>query len=436
MTLLTTILVLLVVLALVFRLGLLMYAAYALVGLVVVSRWLTRTWAQSVSVKRNCSKQTAEVGETVAVAVAVTNSGRWPVGWLLVEDLLPRQALIHTPARLRVTGRRIQLEMLRAGETKTMLYQMQCNRRGYYQIGPVVLETGDYFGLHRRYRVGADPQFLLVYPEVIPLEGYDLASRRPIGEVRMTHRLYEDPTRIAGVRTYQPGDPLNRVHWRATARTGMLHSKVYEPSTVAGATLLIDFHSQSHDPRQEPLRSELAITAAASLANTLYQLGQQFGLVTNGRDAADRIRLEGWAHDWRTRDAARHAGNMLEQSDRLRPIVLTAQRGPEQFRRTLEILARLELTDGLTLSQLIGETDDRIPRDATVVAIVPRVDEETAIALGSLKRRGCAVTALVSVFDEFEYAQAAGKLIAEGVDARQLKDREAIATICRRYATG
>ena len=67
------------------------------------------------------------------------------------------------------------------------------------------------------------PHFLLVYPEIAPLEGYDLASRMPLGEIRMTHRLFEDPTRIAGVRAYEAGDPLNRVHWRATARTGSLH---------------------------------------------------------------------------------------------------------------------------------------------------------------------------------------------------------------------
>ena len=41
---------------------------------------------------------------------------------------------------------------------------------------------------------------MLVYPKVVPLSGYDIASRRPIGEIRMTHRLFEDPTRIAGVR--------------------------------------------------------------------------------------------------------------------------------------------------------------------------------------------------------------------------------------------
>src|SRR5207248_9232431 len=127
------------------------------------------------------------------------------------------------------------------------------------------------------------------------------SSKRPIGEVRMTYRLFEDPTRISVVQAYERCDPLNRVHWRATARTGLLHSKVYEPSTVAGATLLMEFHTAAHERKHEPHRSELAVTAAASIANAVYLLGQQIGLVTNGRDAADRIRQDGWASDHRSR---------------------------------------------------------------------------------------------------------------------------------------
>ncbi len=120
-----------------------------------------------------------------------------------------------------------------------------------------MVETGDLFGLHRRYRVLTSPHFLLVYPDVVPLEGYELASRRPIGEIHLSHRLYEDPTRIAGVRRYELGDPLNRIHWRATARTGQLHCKLYEPSCVAGATLLLDFHTRRVQParRAVPFRT-------------------------------------------------------------------------------------------------------------------------------------------------------------------------------------
>jgi uncharacterized repeat protein (TIGR01451 family) len=412
---------------------LLVYSMYALLAVLIASRFLARTWAEHVAATRECNKLTAGIGETVAVVVSVENRGPIPIAWMLLEDLLPRQALVWKPPHLGVQGKRVQLTMLKKGGKSSLLYQLDCNRRGYYQVGPLVLETGDLFGLHRRYRVLTEPHFLLVYPEVVPLEGFELASRRPIGEVRMTHRLFEDPTRIAGVRGYLPGDPLNRVHWKATARTGILHSKVYEPSTVAGATIILDFHRDAYDKNHEPYRSELAITAAASMANAVYQLGQQVGLVTNARDAADRIRQEGWDYDLRTRDAARRSAAMLSESDRLAPLVVPTQRGPEQFMRILETLARLELTDGLTLAQLIGETSSRMPRDATVIVLLELVSDQSAIALGNLRRQGYAVTAVVNIYDQFEYAAAAGKLIAEGIQVRQLLNRESVSTMCRQY---
>lgn len=425
--------ILVLLIAIVLDLGLLAYSMYALLAVLIVSRFLARTWAENVTAVRECNQLTTGIGETVAVVVTVENRGPIPVAWVFLEDLLPRHALIFKPPHLGVNGNRVQLTMLKKRGRSTIFYQLACNRRGYYQIGPLVLETGDLFGLHRRYRVLTEPHFLLVYPDVVPLEGFELASRRPIGEVRMSHRLFEDPTRIAGVRRYQAGDPLNRVHWRATARTGELHSKVYEPSTVAGATLVLDFHRDAYDPKHEPFRSELAITAAASMANAVYQLGQQVGLATNARDAADRIRQEGWDYDLRTRDVARQAAAMRADSDRLAPVTIPTQRGPDQFMRILETLARLELTDGLTLAQLVGETANRMPRDATVIVILPRVTDQSAIALGNLRRRGFAVTAFVNLYDEYDYAAAAGKLMAEGVEARHLRDGETIAALCRRY---
>jgi uncharacterized protein (DUF58 family) len=427
--------VLLLIVALVFRVGLVAYAMYTLLGVMLLSRFLARTWSEHLTARRECNRLSANVGETVAVVITIENKGSLPVAWLLVEDLLPRHALIYEPPNLRVSGRRLQLAMFNRRGRKTIHYQLTCNRRGYYQVGPLVLETGDLFGLHRRYRVATEPHFLLVYPQVQPLEGFDIASRRPIGEVRMSYRLFEDPTRVAGVRRYEAGDPLNRIHWRATARTGVLHSKVYEPSTVAGATVLLDFHTSALDPRHEPYRSELAVSAAASLANAVFQMGQQVGLVTNGRDAADRIRQEGWDFDIRSRSAAQQAAGMLATSDRLRPLVVETRRGPEQLMRILETLARVEPTDGLNLAQLVTETASRLPRDATVVAILTGVTVETATALGSLRRRGFAVTAILNMFEEREFAEAAGKLLEERIDSRHLKDETAVGTICRAFVT-
>ena len=436
--------VLLLAIGLVFRLGLLVYAMYALLGVIVLSRFLAQTWIENLSADRECSRLTAEIGDKVAVIVNLRNNGRWPVAWLLTEDSLPRGALRQRPPRLNVDGRRVNLMQLKPNAEQSLLYQVTFLMRGYYQVGPLLLETGDLFGLYRRYKIVTKPHFVLVFPKVVPLEGYDIASRRPIGEVRISHRLFEDPTRISGVRQYQTGDPLNRIHWRATARVGELQSKTYEPSSIAGATILLDFHRANYPDRGEPYRSDLAVTTAASLANTVYQLGQQIGLVSNGRDAADRIREEGWRHEFHTREAASEAVGMTGSSDRLQPVTVETRRGVEQFTRILETLARLELTDGLTFPQLIMEAESRMPRDASVIAILAGVPDETAIALGNLHRAGYAVTAVLVLsaddqpvgtfgrIGEAGFADDAGRLIAQGIDVRHVEDEATLSNLCSR----
>ncbi|MGD9633036.1 MAG: DUF58 domain-containing protein [Pirellulales bacterium] len=422
----------LLVVAVALGLGLFAYAIYALLGVIFLSRVLADRWSGELTATRSINRDHVKIGDTVAVVTVIENRGWLPIPWLLLEDLLPRRALIHNPPNLQITGRRLQLVSFAGRGRKTLSYQLKCNCRGYYQLGPLVAETGDVFGLYRRYRILSEPSFVLVYPEVVPLTGFDIASRRPIGEVRMSHRLFEDPTRIAGVRGYQAGDPLNRIHWRATASTGLLHSKIYEPSTVAGATILLDFHRASFPEQDEPVRSELAVTAAASLAGALAQMGQQVGLITNGRDAAERIRREGWTHDQlRTR---REAQAVADERDnhRLAPVIVPTRRSNIQLSQILETLARLEKSDGLPFPALVHETASRMPHSATVIALLSNVTTEAALALGNLRRRGMAVTAIVSVYDAYDFGRIVGPLVAERIEVRQLRDRVGVARMCQR----
>jgi uncharacterized protein (DUF58 family) len=440
---LAAILILLAALAL--ESSLLAYSMYVLLGLLLLTRFLARSWTSHLdaerTVRRAGSKDDEEVtgeglaleiGERVSVRVVVHNTGALPAPWVLVEDHLPGKALDFRDPRLKVKGKRAAIAMLRGGGELVLKYQLECLGRGYHQVGPLVLESGDLFGLHRRFRIVTEPRFVLVYPRIVPLVGYELASRRPIGDVRITHRLYEDPTRIAGVRAYQQGDPLSRIHWRATARTGALHSKVLEPSTLSGVTVLLDFHQAGYHDRGEPARSELAVTGAISLIHAVYLLGQQTGLVTNARDAAERIRTEGWEKDPRSRREANREADDVTEARRLEPLVVETRRGAEQLQRAREVLARAELTDALTFAQLVVETAHRLPRDATALAVLPEVSVESAIALGNLRRRGMAVAVILVMMDDTGLEQAYARLVAEGIrDLRHLADEASLPELCR-----
>ena len=117
-----------------------------------------------------------------------------------------------------------------------------------------------------------------------------------------------------------------------------MHSKVYDASTIAGATIVLDFHRDSYPAQNEPGRSELAVTTAVALANAVCLMGQPIGLITNGRDAADRIRLRDeivgqHGEPWTNRAATHQMAAMRERDDRLRPLIVPRGPRPRELSR-------------------------------------------------------------------------------------------------------
>ena len=53
-------------------------------------------------------------------------------------------------------------------------------------------------------------------------------------------RLFEDSEHFAGVRDYEPGDPMHHVHWRLSAHAGTLQTKTYEPTRSAEVLFALD----------------------------------------------------------------------------------------------------------------------------------------------------------------------------------------------------
>jgi uncharacterized protein (DUF58 family) len=224
---------------------------------------------------------------------------------------------------------------------------------------------------------------------------------------------------------------MRRVHWAATARTGTLHSKVYEPTSVAGATLVLDLHADTNPLRNEPVRTDLAIMAALAIATWLHDQGQPFGLVTNGRDAADRIRTEGWRGDHRVRNEAFASAEMNCRNDRLRPVVVEAGREATRLQRLRRLLARLERTDGLSMPQLLGEAQSQISNQTTLLAVMQQTTPEAAAALIGFARRGRSVAAVINTYEPSHFAEAASPLIAANIPVYPLHDERSIPELCR-----
>jgi hypothetical protein len=390
-----------------------------------LAKHFSNRWIEAIEVARFVEAHEVTVGQSVGVGMKITNrSGYW-IPWMLIDEKISKRYTKLPPVALQILVSTVQLLSFSPNKTTLYRYALETQRRGYYQLGPTLLETGDLLGLHRSFRIANQPDYITVLPKLIVLEGFEVSSRRPMGDLKVEDRVLEDPTLLSGLREYRSGDPMNRVHWKATARTGTLHTRVFQPTCVQGAMLLLDMHESTNESRNEPVRSDLAVTAAASIAHWLYQNAEPFGLISNGRDAAERMRELNKRSLYNDRSSAIANIEMKSQNNRLSPIVLGASRTPEHFAQLHRMLARLERTDGLKLDQLLIETESRIPKLLSLIVIAQRVDQAGLFALEMFRRRGYALTVLLNCHQEL-YLENASPLIAAKIPVIPLYDQESI----------
>jgi len=86
-----------------------------------------------------------------------------------------------------------------------------------------------------------------------------------------------------GVREYQITDEFRRVHWPATARTGKMQSKVYQPTAERVMTICLNTAtSERHWEGIYPDTLEHLVRTAAAVAYEASRDGYQVGMISNG----------------------------------------------------------------------------------------------------------------------------------------------------------
>jgi uncharacterized protein (DUF58 family) len=254
------------------------FVLYGLGGILLVSWvWLSSN-VRSLSIKRKFADH-AHFGERVPVLIEVHNRGFLPFLWLKIYERLPIE--LSTPnffhAVLSLTPKeQFQLE-----------YQLTCNKRGYYHIGPLGFQVGGIWGLFEGKTYFLSPKNLVVYPRIVHLTHLNLPSPKPAGNLQSHQRLIEDPSRNFGVRPYTSGDSLRKIDWRTTAATGQLHVRRFQSSIALDAHLFLNLSHKDYEVRGLFTATEIGITIAASLAAYLSQNRHSVGLTVLASDPID-----------------------------------------------------------------------------------------------------------------------------------------------------
>lgn len=122
---------------------------------------------------------------------------------------------------------------------------MICRYRGDYHVGIKQITIVDFFRLFKiTYRV-PEPLNAVVLPRVIKLETLKSVPEMVIATYKENPRLSSDFD--AQTRDYMPGDPLKGIHWKSTAKTGKLKSRITYGEQRQGISIFLDTKRISDD---------------------------------------------------------------------------------------------------------------------------------------------------------------------------------------------
>jgi uncharacterized protein (DUF58 family) len=306
---------------------------YLLVGAYLFSRW----WAERVLIRlipTRIFQSKAFPEEIIQVEISIQNPTILPALWLRVQDLFP----------VEIADLRFFHQVIHLGprSNATLSYQLKPHKRGYYPVGPLLVESGDLLGMSANIIRNTDASFLTVYPRVIPIPNPKIPSRSPLGTLRHTQPVFEDPTRPLGKRDYQPGDSLRRIDWKATASVGRMQTKIFEPSIALDTAFFLNLNTNEYPEKTRYDATELAIVATASLANWVISKRQSASLVTNGQDP-------------------------LSVSGVSSPI--SSGKGRPHLMRMLELMARIKAYECSSIAQTLNATRHELAWGTTIILV-------------------------------------------------------------------
>ncbi|KPL61321.1 DUF58 domain-containing protein [Rossellomorea vietnamensis] len=122
---------------------------------------------------------------------------------------------------------------IRKNDEGSISIPVRGKRRGLCKITNMQLEIPHLFGSGKVLLDLLDnvPSTIIVFPADSPVKMAEQQLTWKQGDVPIQHSLFHDVFHQIGTRDYIQGDRFQDVHWKATARTGSLQTKIYAPAT-------------------------------------------------------------------------------------------------------------------------------------------------------------------------------------------------------------
>ena len=235
-----------------------------LVFIVLIEFYSLRRMPRNIRFFYDTDMNLAEPGEVITVNFRIGNSSALPMflaglsiqfdDVVKIEEDRPWQDK-HLEKGFSGFSVRYNLTLPPHGMYKGKI-RISLKKRGYYELGRVYIETGDFLGLKSEV-ISRNPALKLTCTARYREDDSVFRDFGGImGDVSVRRFIHDDPTLTVGYREYTGREPMKMISWNQTAKTGRLMVRVNDYTADSDIAVLVNMEDAK--PRHRERGLELA----------------------------------------------------------------------------------------------------------------------------------------------------------------------------------
>jgi len=324
---------------------------------------------------RRVTQETAFEDEMLNIKMSIRNKLPRSSSFFEVLDYFPAAQ----PGKEKVS---LFVLELKAKEEKIFNYTLECYKRGVWKIGPIEVISHDalgFFVMKKTINVESD---IIIYPAFFRIFAFPQLARGSISWIGVeTSKISGDSHEFFGIREYQRGDAMSRIHWPSTAKHNKLIVKQFERNTVQEVTIALDLKKGNDIGFGKETTLEYAVKIAGSIARFLMDSGA-FVQIIGCTDEA---------------------------------IVVPLGKGDSHLFKVLEYLAKVRSEGSFSLSDTLEEASFIAPYGSTLITIMLDNDMDALSSLVHFKIKGIKLIVVALSSSTFGYKEGIEYLDEKGV---------------------
>lgn len=265
----------------------------ALVCMALTSAVYKKFWNRGLSAQVTFAREQIDEGQSVLLQEKIENRKILPLPTLTVKFQLDRSIHYRNTENTNRTDKQYRNDCISVMPYQRVTRSLEIigTKRGFYSVDEIGLVAFDL--LYRQNLMEHLPNraWLYVYPARSKFRGFSELFERMYGEILTNRRLWEDPFEFKGIRDYTASDPMRKVNWKASARTGSLKVNQFYDTSSRQLTIFLNVE-QTGVLKYEDLIEE-SIRVTRNFLEEFIRKGIPVTLFSNGVDkmTGEEIRL-------------------------------------------------------------------------------------------------------------------------------------------------